>query len=211
MLDRPFIEEIIDIIEKKKPTCPIALTTNGSLLSDSWVDYFNTHNIKLGISFHGITGTKSIFEGMALSKNPTLIGSLFKLKNYVFKRVVMPFEAFAEDLCGLAELFDGSYLEISLDITQKHNINSIAHFENELRKIAELFPNLCSHITFNYTAKHCGYDQISILNDGSVQIGKCKKTPNDSWNGCNILYTILTKDEFDYFIDITDRFKKGLL
>lgn len=211
LLDPEFVKQIITVVHDIRPACPVVIATNGSLITKDLVDYFNENKVKLGISFHGITGNKSFFEGMVLGKNLQLIGDVLKLKNFVFKRVVQPFEEFATHVCDLYNIFDDTHQEISLDITAKYNINSIIHFENELRKIADYNNRIPLYCSFNYAVLNCNFDQLSILNDGRIVDSQCKRTENDPWTGCNKLYDCLNKDEFNYFIDITNRFKKGLL
>jgi hypothetical protein len=210
LLDEPFVKQLISTIQEKQPNCPIAVATNGSLLNDDWVNYFNTNNIKLGLSFHSLTGKKSFFEAMALTNNPRLIGHVMTLRNFVFKRVVSPFEPFADELAELKEIFDNTYFEISLDIKQPYNASALLHFYKELNLLHQKSPSFHTQCTFNYTVKSCGFDQVSILNDGSLLSNQCTKRTDLNWSGCSVLFDNLSKDQFDYFIQMTDNFKKGL-
>lgn len=188
------------------PNMILSVYTNGSLLTEELVSFFNINKVKLFIAFEDpLIGEKSVLNAINVSKNIALIDLINNLNNVEIVKIIFSATPFSKSLIDLSLLFPKAGFQLTFDC-----VNTI-FCKIDMDYIKDQLDNLKQYknfkkLRFLLTHTKCEQKCFNMEESGKFKPYPCKRVKG--WDGCGELVRRCDSLEtFKYFIDIADKFK----
>ena len=202
LLEPEFLLYAIQETRELYPSIDIAVKTNGSLLTDALVSFFNFYSAHCSVSIEGInSGYKSLEQ-----QNKNLRIQICNLKSKDITKVIKPNTRFATDAFDLYKTLNPIKISLSLDETQQFNITDILLIQAELQRLKEIRSSISIQRSSECFERPC----YELQSDGSFIAYDCSH--KDDLKYCPMVISQFADIKtLQYFMSMADRFKQGLL
>lgn len=155
----------------------LSVYTNGSLLTNELVNYFNYNKIKFSIGFRDVLqGEKSVLNAINLTQNLSLIDHIRHLDQVELMKVVFASITFTESFKDLSLLFPSATFQLTLDSTKKFKPADVEFIKAELQKLVPY--SVFKSVKFLLAHKECNQRCFNLL------FRPYPYRPVKGWNGC---------------------------
>ncbi|TCL76805.1 radical SAM protein with 4Fe4S-binding SPASM domain [Hydrogenispora ethanolica] len=189
------IKELVQYIEFAKPKAKIVIVTNGSLLTEEKVDFFNEHSIGIGLSHDG--PVTEISRGKNVLHDKARLDCFMKLKEKSISCVV---SALNQDIYSVYEYFDslfgeyGQSIDINLDWLIDHDQSQLLN-EFDFKKLEQTLDRFMQRFREEATKEQPCSREFSYLLQRLRMVQKAVAQPQSlNYPICGVMYDTLNID-----------------